>query len=170
MNKLLKLVREWVPTLLIAVILSLLIRSYVAEAMSVPTNSMVPTIQVDDRLIVDKMLWATTLKHGDIVVFHPPVEGETKMYVKRLIGLPGDTIEIKNGSLYRNGVQVDEPYLNAKMDYAFGPVTVPADHYFFLGDNRNVSYDAHLWDEPFVANDQLVGKVVLEIPFHKWVN
>ncbi|AIQ63637.1 Signal peptidase I S [compost metagenome] len=167
MVKFKKLIREWVPTLLVAVLLSLLIRSYVAEAMSVPTDSMVPTIQVDDRLIVEKMLWATTLKHGDIVVFHPPVAGETKLYVKRLIGLPGDTIEIKDGALYRNGAKVEEPYLNAKMNYVFGPVTVPTDHYFFLGDNRNVSYDAHLWDTPFVEKDKLIGKVVLELPFHK---
>ncbi|MDT3425739.1 signal peptidase I [Paenibacillus forsythiae] len=167
MNKFTKLVKDWVPTILVAVVLSLLIRSYVAEAMSVPTESMVPTIQAGDRLIVEKMLWATSLKHGDIVVFHPPVPGETKLYVKRLIGLPGDVVQIKDGALYRNGDKVDESYLTAKMDYAFGPVTVPEDHYFFLGDNRNMSFDAHSWDTPFVAKDKLIGKVVLEIPFHK---
>lgn len=130
MNKFAKLIKDWVPTLLIAVVLSLLVRSYVAEAMSVPTESMVPTIQVGDRLIVDKMLWATSLKHGDIVVFHPPIAGETKLYVKRLIGLPGDVVQIKDGALYRNGVKADESYLKVEMDYSFGPVTVPDDHYF----------------------------------------
>ncbi|BCG58858.1 signal peptidase I [Paenibacillus sp. URB8-2] len=167
MNKFAKLIKDWVPTLLIAVVLSLLVRSYVAEAMSVPTESMVPTIQVGDRLIVDKMLWATSLKHGDIVVFHPPIAGETKLYVKRLIGLPGDVVQIKDGALYRNGVKADESYLKVEMDYSFGPVTVPDDHYFFLGDNRNISFDAHLWDTPFVSKDKLIGKVVLEIPVHK---
>jgi signal peptidase I len=110
----------------------------------------------------------TTLDHGDIVVFTPPVAGdEHKRYVKRLIGLPGDTIEIKDGALYRNGTEINEPYLNERMDYTFGPVTVPADHYFFLGDNRNISNDAHLWATPFVAKDQLIGKVIADfsIPF-----
>jgi signal peptidase I len=155
--------KQWLPSVVIAVILSLCIRTYVAEAMKVPTGSMIPTIQINDRLIVEKMLWMTTLQHGDIVVFKPPVAGdENKRYVKRLIGLPGDTVEIKDGALYRNGLKVDEPYLQETMDYAFGPITVPADHFFFLGDNRNVSYDAHLWDTPFVAKDKLIGKVIAE--------
>lgn len=159
-----KFLKQWVPSIMIGVILSLFIRSYVAEAMRVPTESMVPTIKVNDRLLVEKMLWLTTLKHGDIVVFTPPVAGdEQKRYVKRLIGLPGDTLEIKDGALYRNGETIDEPYLKEPMTYTFGPVTVPAEHYFFLGDNRNISYDAHLWATPFVAKDKLIGKVVADM-------
>ncbi|SET13492.1 signal peptidase I [Paenibacillus sp. NFR01] len=164
MDKLKRFVKHWVPSIVIGVALSLLIRTYVAEAMKVPTDSMVPTIEVNDRLLVDKMLWTTSLKHGDIVVFYPPVPGEEhKRYVKRLMGLPGDTVEIKDGAFFRNGVKVDEPYLHVTMAYAFGPVTVPADHYFFLGDNRNVSYDAHLWATPFVAKDKLIGKVLVDV-------
>ncbi|ULO05570.1 signal peptidase I [Paenibacillus sp. 19GGS1-52] len=159
----LKYAKQWVPSIVIALVISLFVRTYVAEAMKVPTGSMIPTIQINDRLIVEKMLWMTTLEHGDIVVFNPPVAGdENKRYVKRLIGLPGDTIEIKDGNLYRNDEVIDEPYLQEKMNYTFGPITVPADHYFFLGDNRNISYDAHLWDTPFVDKDKLIGKVVLE--------
>ncbi|MNC15400.1 Signal peptidase I T [compost metagenome] len=159
----LKFMKQWLPSIMIAVVISLFVRTYVAEAMRVPTGSMIPTIQINDRLIVEKMLWMTTLEHGDIVVFTPPVAGdENKRYVKRLMGLPGDTLEIKDGALYRNGAKVNEPYLNEQMDYTFGPVTVPADHYFFLGDNRNISYDAHLWDTPFVSKDKLIGKVIAE--------
>ncbi|CAM4483398.1 signal peptidase I [Paenibacillus typhae] len=159
-----KFLKQWLPSIALGVILSLFIRSYVAEAMRVPTDSMVPTIEVNDRLFVEKLLWLTTLEHGDIVVFYPPVPGEEeKRYVKRLIGLPGDTIEIKEGVLYRNGSKVDEPYLKESMTYTFGPVTVPDEHYFFLGDNRNVSYDAHLWPTPFVAKEQLVGKVLADV-------
>ncbi|WP_310832740.1 signal peptidase I [Paenibacillus pedocola] len=159
-----KFLKQWVPSIAIGIILSLFIRSYVAEAMRVPTDSMVPTIKVDDRLLVEKMLWLTTLKHGDIVVFNPPVAGdEQKKYVKRLMGLPGDTIEIKDGALFRNGEKINEPYLKETMNYTFGPVTVPEDHYFFLGDNRNISYDAHLWANPFVAKDKLIGKVVADV-------
>ncbi|AIQ52204.1 signal peptidase I [Paenibacillus sp. FSL R7-0331] len=159
-----KFLKQWLPSIALGIVLSLFIRSYVAEAMRVPTDSMVPTIDVNDRLFVEKMLWMTKLKHGDIVVFHPPVPGEEqKRYVKRLIGLPGDTVEIKDGALYRNGEQIAEPYLQKPMDYTFGPVTVPEEHYFFLGDNRNVSYDAHLWATPFVAKDQLVGKMLANV-------
>lgn len=159
-----KFLKQWVPSILLGVILSLFIRTYVAEAMRVPTGSMIPTIQINDRLVVEKMLWITTLKHGDIVVFHPPADGGTeKRYVKRLIGLPGDTVEIKDGALYRNGNKIDEPYLQEPMNYTFGPVTVPEDHYFFLGDNRNFSYDAHLWNTPFVAKDKLIGKVLVDV-------
>lgn len=100
----LKFMKQWLPSIMIAVVISLFIRTYVAEAMRVPTGSMIPTIQINDRLIVEKMLWMTTLEHGDIVVFTPPVAGdENKRYVKRLMGLPGDTLEIKDGELYRNG-------------------------------------------------------------------
>lgn len=159
-----KFLKQWVPSIVIGVVLSLFIRTYVAEAMRVPTESMVPTIEVNDRLFVEKMLWLTTLKHGDIVVFTPPVQDELhKRYVKRLIGLPGDTLEIKEGSLIRNGETIDEPYLKEPMTYTFGPVTVPAEHYFFLGDNRNVSFDAHLWPTPFVAKDKLIGKVIADV-------
>ncbi|MBP2113503.1 signal peptidase I [Paenibacillus silagei] len=159
-----KFLKQWVPSIAIGIILSLFIRTYVAEAMRVPTGSMIPTIAINDRLVVDKMLWNTSLKHGDIVVFHPPVaEDAHKRYVKRLIGLPGDVIEIKEGTLYRNHEAVDEPYLQERMTYTFGPVTVPADQYFFLGDNRNVSYDAHLWETPFVDKDALIGKVLFDV-------
>lgn len=158
-----KFLVQWVPSIIIGVVLSLFIRTYVAEAMRVPTDSMVPTIDINDRLVVEKMLWLTTLKHGDIVVFTPPIEDAPKRYVKRLIGMPGDTVEIKDGALYRNGEKIEESYLKETMNYTFGPVTVPADHYFFLGDNRNVSYDAHLWPTPFVAKDKLIGKMLVDI-------
>lgn len=158
-----KFLKQWLPSVMIAVVISLFVRTYVAEAMKVPTGSMIPTIQINDRLIVEKMLWMTTLEHGDIVVFTPPVpEEQNKKYVKRLIGLPGDTVEIKEGALYRNGTIVNEPYLNERMEYTFGPVTVPEDHYFFLGDNRNISNDAHMWATPFVSKDKLIGKVIAE--------
>lgn len=89
-----KFLKQWLPSIALGIVLSLFIRSYVAEAMRVPTDSMVPTIEVNDRLFVEKMLWMTKLGHGDIVVFHPPVPGEEqKRYVKRLIGLPGTQLK-----------------------------------------------------------------------------
>lgn len=162
-----KILKQWAPSIIIAVVLSLFIRTYVAEAMRVPTGSMIPTIKINDHLLVEKLMWLTPLKHGDIIVFNPPVD--TVRYVKRLIGLPGDVIEINNGELYRNNVIVNEPYIIEKMQYSFGPIKVPEDSYFFLGDNRNNSFDAHLWDIPFVHKDELIGKVMIEIPTHHFL-
>lgn len=162
-----KQLKEWVPTLAFAFILALVVNTYVAQAMKVPTGSMLPTIQLQDELIVEKMKPLTDFGFGDIVVFWPPLEGNEDRYVKRLIGLPGDTIEVKGGALYRNGVKVDEPYIQAPMTYTYHQVTVPEGKYFFLGDNRNDSYDSHLWPStPFVDEKDIIGKVVFRIfPF-----
>ncbi|WP_206110018.1 signal peptidase I [Paenibacillus albicereus] len=162
-----RFLKTWMPSLVIALVCSLLIRTYVVEAMVVPTGSMIPTIQIKDRVVVEKLLPMTNLRHGDKIVFYPPVEEEAgKRYVKRLIGLPGDTIQIKEGVLYRNEERVEEPYIKEPMSYDFGPIQVPDKQYFFLGDNRNQSYDAHLWATPFVDEEDLIGKVILTLPTH----
>jgi signal peptidase I len=162
-----KALKQYLPTIVVTLVISLFVRTYIAEAMRVPTESMVPTIHINDHVVVEKVMRMTKLEHGDIVVFVPPVEN--KRYVKRLIGLPGDVIEIKNGSLYRNDELVIEPYINEEMNYSYGPVTVPDDQYFFLGDNRNISYDSHLWAEPFIKEEDIIGKVLLEIPTHLFI-
>ncbi|UUZ97758.1 signal peptidase I [Paenibacillus sp. P25] len=116
---------------------------------------------MNDKVLVEKMVGLTDFKFGDIVVFYPPLPGhENERYIKRLIGLPGDTIEIKDGALYRNGQKVDEPYVKEPMNYTYGPVTVPANQYFFLGDNRNESLDSHMWPTPFVDKSKIVGKAM----------
>lgn len=161
--------KEWIPPLAIALLLSLLIQTFIAQPVKVPSASMEPTILINDRLVMGKMLAFTTFKHGDIVVFKHAAEGKEEVrYVKRLIGLPGDTIEIKNGTLYRNGENVDEPYLKSKMTYSFERITVPDHSYFFLGDNRNQSYDGHLWPNRYVDESKLVGKVFFRFfPFNR---
>ncbi|WP_240041165.1 signal peptidase I [Paenibacillus ginsengarvi] len=161
------ILKEWIPPLAIAIVLSVLIQTYVAQAVKVPSGSMEPNINIGDRLVMEKLLKFTDFEHGDIVVFNHAAENkETVRYVKRLIGLPGDTIEIKDGALYRNGEKTNEPYLDVKMAYAFEKITVPDGKYFFLGDNRNQSYDAHLWPNRFVDESELVGKVLFRFyPF-----
>lgn len=148
--------RGWGKELLVALVLALLIRAGVAEARMVPTPSMVPTVLPGDRLLAEKMLYRfTTPRRGDIIVFAPPFAPEQgrlasflgleEDYLKRVIGLPGETVEIRDGQVLVNGVALDEPYIKEAPTYEAPPVIVPAGHLFVLGDNRNQSYDSHAW-------------------------
>lgn len=167
MQRMKSILREWITPLAIAVILSILVQTYVAQAVKVPTGSMEPNIEINDHLIMEKMVKFTTWEHGDIVVFNHNASGKGNVrYVKRLIGLPGDTVEVKDGALIRNGEKVNEPYLTVKMNYTFGPIQVPDNQYFFMGDNRNDSYDGHSWPNRFVDESELVGKIIFRFyPF-----
>ncbi|WP_127586440.1 signal peptidase I [Paenibacillus koleovorans] len=162
-------IREWVVPLAVAVLLSVLVQTYVAQAVKVPTGSMEPNIEINDRLIMEKLVPLTNWQRGDIVVFNHDADGKGVVrYVKRLIGLPGDTIEVRDGVLFRNEEKVDEPYVKQAMSYRFGPVQVPEDSYFFMGDNRNDSYDGHLWPNRFVPKSELVGKIIFRYyPFNQ---
>lgn len=147
-----------------ALLLSLLIKGFVVDNRLIPTSSMVPTVPVNSRILVNRMVYYFgEPEFQDIVVFEPTDStkqevGRPDDMLKRVIGLPGDTILITGSVLYRNGEPVDEPYISAPMDYEFGPVQVPEDCVFLLGDNRNYSFDAHLWSDPFVPIDNVKGK------------
>jgi signal peptidase I len=103
---------------------------------------MLPTIELQDRLMVNKLIYHfRDPRRGEVVVFRPPDALHAKDdYVKRVVGLPGDKIEIKDGHLYVNDQAKDEPYIAEPMDYNFGPVVVPAKSYFMMGDIRNHSF------------------------------
>ncbi|MFQ4137947.1 signal peptidase I [Nodosilinea sp. PGN35] len=154
------IVREMFETLGLSVLLALGIRTFVAEARYIPSGSMLPTLEINDRLIIDKVSYTFgDPQRGDIVVFRPPdALGQDEAFIKRLVGLPGDVIEVKNGQLYINGAPQAEPYIAAKPDYQYGPVTVPDDAYLVLGDNRNKSFDSHYWG--FLPADHLIGRAV----------
>jgi len=148
--------REWGRELLIALVLALLIRAEVAEARRVPTPSMVPTVQPGDRLLAEKLFYRFTgPNRGDIIVFLPPFEEEGTVleqflgleedYLKRVIGLPGDTVAVKGGKVIVNGEPLVEPYIQAPPNYVMQQITVPEGKLFVLGDNRNNSYDSHSW-------------------------
>nr|WP_150959565.1 signal peptidase I [Aneurinibacillus sp. XH2] len=166
MQRITRLMKSWMPFVLLLGIM-LFVRTNVGQAAYIPSESMLPTLNVHDILIIDKTVKPDKLKFGDIVVFYPPDEAQLdKKLIKRLIGLPGDTIEITEGKLYRNGVKVEESYIKESMQYYFGPVTVPDEHYLFLGDNRNESLDSHLWSNPFVESKRIIGRAVFRIfPF-----
>lgn len=146
--------------IVLAVIIALLIKGFIVDSRYVPSSSMYPTLQVSDRLLVNKFLYHFTKpQRGDIIVFQPPPIVHSKYdFVKRIIALPGETVEIKNGLVYINGKPLQEDYINEPPDYTFGPAQVPDDSLLVLGDNRNHSYDGHLWGE-WLDIDAIKGKV-----------
>lgn len=163
---------EIVKTLGLSAILAFGIRTFVAEARYIPSKSMVPTLQVDDRLIVDKVSYHfKDPQQGDIIVFMPPDEASVvctgpqaaqsnkDAYIKRIIGLPGDTVEVKQGQVFINNQPLKEGYVAEVPDYQYGPRTVPQGSYLVLGDNRNNSCDSHYWG--FVPRDNIIGRAIV---------
>ena len=131
---------SWVMVVVCAFVLAFVITHYVIIKAEVPTGSMISTIQIDDRLIGNRLAYLfSDPKRGDIVIFPYP-DNEKETYIKRIIGLPGETLEIVDGVLYIDGKVYEEDYLNEPMTGSFGPFTVPEGHYFMMGDNRNRSW------------------------------
>lgn len=155
---------EGVKTIALSVILAFGIRTFVAEARWIPSGSMEPTLQIDDRLIVDKISYRfNSPQRGDIVVFNPTdTLKEQKFkdaFIKRIIGLPGEEVQVKGGRVYVNGQPLRENYIADKPNYEWGPRTVPPGSYLVLGDNRNNSYDSHYWG--FVPRENIIGRAVV---------
>jgi signal peptidase I len=178
-------VREYFESIVIAVILALFVRTWVVQAFKIPTGSMENNLLIGDHLLVNKFIFGPTplaigravlpvrpIRRGDIVVFKYPDEPE-RDFIKRVIGLPGETIELRNKKVHVNGQPLDEPYVHfltaPSNDYQevtsldvrerFGPVTVPADHYFVMGDNRDNSQDSRYWG--FLPRGHVKGKALL---------
>ncbi|MBW4664617.1 MAG: signal peptidase I [Chroococcus sp. CMT-3BRIN-NPC107] len=157
--------QEGLKTVGLTLCLAFGVRIAAAQCYLIPSGSMEPTLEVNDRLIVDKISYNFTSPHrGDVVVFTPPqiiVEKEksTEPFIKRVIGLPGEQIEIKGGRVYVNNQPLLENYIADTPNYNWGPQIVPRNSYLVLGDNRNKSYDGHVWG--FLERDRLIGKVVM---------
>ncbi len=162
----------WLRDLIILIALVFAFRAVVAEANWIPTTSMVPTLAVGDKIIVDKLgLRFGEINRGDIVIFFPPdhplvpEEQRNVRYIKRAIGLPGEIVEVKAGDgVYIDGQKLYEPYIrlfpNAEglPNYNYGPKEVPAGNYFLLGDNRNESRDSHYWE--FCPEKHIIGRAM----------
>lgn len=180
----LKSFRDTVEAIVVALLLALVIRAFVVQAFKIPSGSMLETLQIGDHLLVTKFAYDVRLpsnifldttdgkvlyktgdpERGDIIVFKYPVD-ESKDFIKRVIGVPGDTIEIRDKVVYINGQEIDEPYVlhtkagNMPVRDNFGPFTVPADEYFVMGDNREGSHDSRFWGT--VKRSKIVGKALV---------
>ena len=171
-------IKEWVESIVIAVVLALLIRCFVVQAFKIPSGSMRPTLVQGDRLLVNKFLYGARIpftgirlpkvrepKIGDIIVFKYP-EDPKKDFIKRLIATGGDTVEITDGDIMVNGKLVDDPLAIKEIYYynrgEFGvedeAVTVPEGHFYVLGDNSGASRDSRYWG--FVPKENMIGKAI----------
>jgi signal peptidase I len=163
-------VREYFESIVIAVILALFVRTWVVQAFKIPTGSMENNLLIGDHLLVNKFVFGPTaagaeravmpmrdIRRGDVVVFKYPDEPE-RDFIKRVIGLPGETVELRNKKVYIDGTPLDEPYVHflepaseagevTSFDVRerYGPVRVPEDRFFVMGDNRDNSQDSRYW-------------------------
>lgn len=155
-----KEIMEWIIVIEVAVILAVVLNMFIIVNAIVPTASMETTIMTGDRLFGNRLAYnKEEPARGDIVIFRFP-DDETQLFIKRIIGMPGDTLEMIDGVVFINGEAIDEPYL-ATIPYGdYGPITVPEGAYFMMGDNRNNSADSRYWQQPFVYRDKILGKAV----------
>ncbi len=151
---------SYVIILAIAVVAAFAINRFVLLNAHVPSTSMVPTINVDDRLIGFRLAYLfSEPERGDIIMFKYP-DDESQIFIKRIIGVPGDTAEIKDDQLYINSELIEEGYIAEPMMGNYGPYDVPDDSYFVMGDNRNVSDDARFWNNTYVARNKILAKAL----------
>ena len=182
------IVREYAESIIIAVILALIIRTFIVQAFKIPSGSMEDTLAIGDHILVSKFIYGMKIpftdtrflkirdpRQGDVMVFEYP-EDPSKDFIKRVIGTPGDTVEVKdkkvyvNGTLYANPHEVHkEPEIIPREQNPrdnMGPVKVPADSYFMMGDNRDRSYDSRFWG--FVKSDKIKGLAFIK--YWSWDN
>lgn len=176
-----KLFWEYLEAIVTALVLALIIRAYIVQAFKIPSGSMIPTLLVGDHILVNKFIYGTKIpftdkrilifrnpEKGDIIVFKYP-EDQRKDFIKRVIATGGDTVEERNKAVYVNGAMLSEPYAhhyenalrlggNDPRDN-FGPITVPKNKIFVMGDNRDQSYDSRYWG--FVDLKEVLGKALI---------
>lgn len=148
------MLREYAEALIIAVLLALVIRTFVVQAFKIPSGSMLPTLQIGDHILVNKFIYHfRPIQRGDIIVFKFP-QDESRDFIKRVVGLPGETLEVRGKQVLINGKPLSEPYAVFSPEAGFtrpgereqlGPVAIPPDRLFMMGDNRDHSMDSRYW-------------------------
>ena len=157
---------SWIQIIVAAVIIALVLNNFIIANSRVPTGSMENTIMSKSRVIGSRLSYLTSdPERGDVVIFHFPDDPTGKIYyVKRVIGLPGETVNVVDGKVYINDSEIplDDSFVPEKPRGSFGPYEVPENSYFVLGDNRNHSKDSRCWKSTsFVTFDEIVGKAVI---------
>ncbi|MBQ7085204.1 MAG: signal peptidase I [Anaerotignum sp.] len=164
---------SWIKTILLAAVLAGAVNSFLIVNAEVPTGSMENTIMAGDRILALRTsYWFDEPEAGDVVIFRYPDDpsGNT-LYVKRIIGTAGDVVEMKDGLVFVNGEVLSEDYLAEPASGDFGPYIVPEGSFFMMGDNRNHSLDSRYWDNKFVEEEEILGKVVLRYyKGFKWIS
>lgn len=195
-STLLFLGKELIEVVLFVLVFLILIKSFLGELRLIPSESMLPDLQINDRLVIERVTrWTRPYERGDILVFYPPMSQLKKdpvslflrwtgfsgliykkddyidvAYIKRLIGLPGDTVNVRPGDgVYVNGEKLNEPYVNeiaetctlVKPEPYCGPIKVPPGQYYMMGDNRNQSLDSRYWG--FARDERVIGRAVFRI-------
>lgn len=155
--------KENIQIVSIALAIALIIRLFVAEPRYIPSDSMFPTLAVGDRLVVEKVSYLFhPPQKGDIIVFHPPAVLKDyvgdQAFIKRVIGKPGQTIKVHNGTVYVDNVPLREDYLAQPPAYELEKVKIPENKLFVMGDNRNNSNDSHIWG--FLPQENIIGRAV----------
>jgi len=172
------ILRDYAETILVCVIFVIFSRAFVFQQSKIPSGSMMDTLLIGDYIMVNRFVYSPAptaleravlpvrdIRRGDVVVFKYPPEPEVD-YIKRVAGLPGETVELRDGYLYVDGTRIDEPYVQPhyrddapEADRNFAPTVVPEDQYFMLGDHRNSSRDSRAWG--FVHRDLVKGRALL---------
>jgi len=171
--------REYAEAFIIAILLALFIRTFVVQAFKIPSGSMLPTLQIGDHLLVSKFIYGVKMpfsgatliplkdpQHGDVVVFKYPKDRSID-YIKRVIGVPGDTLEIRNKQVYINNEPIEDPHAHFSSPAIMrgnprdnlSPITIPEGKVFVMGDNRDNSHDSRFWG--FVDQKDILGKAFI---------
>ena len=163
---------EWIGLVVLALVIALLIKTFLFQAFYIPSESMLPTLKVHDRVLVNKLSYKLHPVHrDDIVVFKAPKNSDPGIddLVKRVIGLPGDSVSGHGGHVYIDGQELKEPYLpTGTFTSDFPPVKIPANSYWVMGDNRSNSRDSRYFPEHFIRKKDIIGRVFVRIwPLHR---
>ena len=154
---------QWILTFAIAVVIALCVNHFVLVNAEIPSGSMENTIMTGDRVFGNRLSYTfSEPERFDIIIFRYP-DDESQLFIKRIIGLPGETVEIHNGQIFIDGSATPLEDVETKefMQGSFGPYTVPDNCYFVMGDNRNNSKDSRYWEHTFVTKDEIIGKAFL---------